>query len=509
MPDYKIKVIAKDYSVIGEENIIEKPERFSVDKIIDILSDFFKNRSEEIQNLISTLEIRKKGDTKEIFDYQESRILGIAGVIQKKGYKYNDEIYDISIEIRSRFDHEKPYLLTTMLEAAVDSIKFAEDTVPTSIEQLFEFLLVNLYKEKLLKTSHMGLFKTYQYFEENNSNIKGTIDISRHIRENAGLKNGLIAYRYREHTVDNSFNHFLLHTFLLLKRAFPEHVGRVINSSPEAMEVINQLMMNAPGYQKTDIRSLRFKNDKPIVQPYFQPYEEFRKVCVRINDHLGISIFEGEESEVQGMLFYVPDLWEAYLNERLSSLLEKKAYKNKIHLEFQKEINTAEGRLVARPDFVFTFQKENEEKTTPFMILDAKYRNRLLKLLDGDKFSSYNFTADFDKCIRDMTITCSHAAGVAFPVNESKEDEWKKIKQNLSQWEKVVKQGIKISDFNSDKFYAFPVCIPDDDKNYDEWKKNLYDGDHVEEYLKVVYTIYKEGMDLTNEGKEVDKICSL
>ena len=37
-----------------------------------------------------------------------------------------------------------------------------------------------------------GLYKTYQRFEKNDDKLKGTIDISRHIRLNLGLPSGVL-----------------------------------------------------------------------------------------------------------------------------------------------------------------------------------------------------------------------------------------------------------------------------------------------------------------------------
>ena len=62
-----------------------------------------------------------------------------------------------------------------------------------------------------------GVFKTYFRHEYNDSNVKGIIDIPRHISKNIPFV-GNIAYSQREHTTDNYITELIRHTIEFIKR---------------------------------------------------------------------------------------------------------------------------------------------------------------------------------------------------------------------------------------------------------------------------------------------------
>ena len=72
----------------------------------------------------------------------------------------------------------------------------------------FPFLLNNALKQ--------GLIKEYQTHEYNNPNIRGVIDVQRHIRMNIPF-NGKVAYKTREHSRDNFTTQLIRHTIEFIK----------------------------------------------------------------------------------------------------------------------------------------------------------------------------------------------------------------------------------------------------------------------------------------------------
>lgn len=270
MANQAITIYGQDYTEYRNEE--KNPV---IDDFLNSLADL---NSRLYQQIYESISFRGEGQEKvEIYDGIRHRFSGIAGIFQVKNYPYEDALYDIKVEIRSRMDakdmQSKPYFLATLLEAGMENLVFNPYDIPSSMEDLFAFLLVYLFKECLIKTHHLGLFKQYQRFENNDSRMRGTMDVARHIKWNAGLQNGKLAYSYRENTADNPFHHLLIHTYLELKKRFPMHVHHAIDSNLDSKVFLNNVMRNAPGYLKTNVRTLLRMNEKPIVQPYFQPYE--------------------------------------------------------------------------------------------------------------------------------------------------------------------------------------------------------------------------------------------
>lgn len=80
----------------------------------------------------------------------------------------------------------------------------------TSDEQLFNFLLY-MFPKFLNEALSQGLYKEYKRNEYNDANVRGTIDINRHLRSNMPF-NGRVAYRTREFSHDNHVTELIRHT---------------------------------------------------------------------------------------------------------------------------------------------------------------------------------------------------------------------------------------------------------------------------------------------------------
>ncbi len=103
-------------------------------------------------------------------------------------------IDDITMTIGSRFDEDidKQYFFQYMLEK-IFSINLVDLNTNRGDENVFDFLLFYIFPYFLNKAISQGLYKEYIKHEYNNSNIKGVIDITRHIRQNIPFI-GKIAY---------------------------------------------------------------------------------------------------------------------------------------------------------------------------------------------------------------------------------------------------------------------------------------------------------------------------
>lgn len=357
-----------------------------------------------------------------------------------------DYTYDVQITVKSRFDSDKAYFLATMLLNT--DTKLNNYNIDFSYDDIFEFLLVLLFKRYFLQAYMDGFYRTYQCFENNDDRLKGRIDIARHIKLNVGMDNGKIAYSYRENTVDNSFNHLILHTYLYMKNKFPDLVDKIIDSNYEMKKIIDDLKFNAQSYIKYDVIYVINKCLKPIGHPLYYNYEKLRTTCMDILNNLGVSIFDGTEKEVKGILYYIPDLWEEFLDKQLFSNIGYQ-YKS------QKEVKIFNKTKKTYPDFVF-----EDEEGHPFYIIDAKFKPGWLNVYNSGKLG--NMLDDYTKCIRDMNSINAHACGTIFPTNES-------IIYDRSK----TSHGISIYN-EKDEFHCFPVNVPQfDGESYNNWVKEF------------------------------------
>lgn len=396
----------------------------------------------------------------------------------------------IKLEIFSRFDaffddtRKTPeqlnhYFFADMLLNDKLELNFdKEHHVDYDFDSLFDFyllwLLLNSFRDALLK----GYYKTYRRFERNDNKLKGSIDIARHIKMNLGMDNGRVAYSYRENTVDNMLNHLILAAFDYLKEKYPYIVDN--NVDDEMLAELNHLKYEI-GYPKYDRRTLISENAAPISHPYFSEYREIQENCLMILRDEGVSPFGNEDEHLDGILYYVPDLWEEYLVPPLNKALKNAALnkiKNKVLDEEYKLEMTAqepiyvlteskdEKTCLSLPDFVFWYKQRNlENDKIPFLILDAKYKTGWKKVLYND-FSMFSYLyEDYNKCIRDMESIEAASTGVVIPVK--KED----LENDGS-----IRIARRFSSYNSiGCFYIFPVSVPSckGSDSFYEWKKEF------------------------------------
>ena len=348
---------------------------------------------------------------------------------------------------------------------------------------MYDYMLLFWYKSKLLAAYEKGFYKTYRRFETNGERLKGSIDISRHIRLNAGQNNGKIASSYRENTVNNFLNHLIIAAYEYFKDKYPELIEQNIENDLDIKSIIECIKCEI-GYSPMTSKSLIKENNKPISHPYFTEYEDLRVICIKILRDEGISIWDAEEEKTKSILFYIPDLWEAYLEDKLKEHKE-------IVSDLYTQGKTPDGDDAIRvfgnvkakdnkefvqptyPDFVF-FDGKN-----PYFVLDAKFRKGWVSsIATEDKDSRLYDWGDYNKCIRDMNSVNAHATGVIFPTNILP-DEGKKYFSEESICH-------RISYYNGqDMFYTFPVIVPpvfvstdkDTDKkevrNYTDWRKEF------------------------------------
>ena len=223
---------------------------------------------------------------------------------------------DMYITIRSRFGTENgdDYFLHYMLKKVLSVNLFNLKHTATD-EQVFDFLL-HLFPYFLNKALVQGLYKEYRRNEYNDCNLRGTIDISRHIKCNVPF-NGRVAYRTREFSYDNHVTQLIRHTVEYIRT---KRLGEmVLHTNVDTQENVFQIVSATSTYQKQDRLQVIKSNLRPVVHPYYTQYVPLQKLCLKILSHERLRYGQNKD-EIYGILFDVSWLWEEYLNTLLVPL---------------------------------------------------------------------------------------------------------------------------------------------------------------------------------------------
>ena len=512
MKKFKVEIFAEAYEEISKVNISNNDLEQHIEEFID------DNKVLIIKNFLSKIPTEKQVNTsKELKDAEGAYLFitnfngkeyfgGVVGIIEDtfvvnlfddtysngKGimdkYQIENLNFEIRLQIRSKFDTEKPYFLATMLlrnKIKLNNLVFSDE------EDIYDYLLLFWYKTKILEAYQKGFYKTYRRFEENGYRLRGSINISQHIKLNIGQNNGKIAHIYRENTINNYLNHLIIITYEYLKNKYPELVEQNIDNDLN-IRCILEGIRNEIGYNTMGIQFLIKYNQKTISHPYFIEYKDLREICLKILREEALSIWEAGKERTKSILFYIPDLWELYLEDILK---QDKELKNDVYtqgetpesdkqLKIFGEYNEKEKKNFTKaiyPDFIF-FDGEN-----PYFILDAKFKEGWKKYIKGE--NSDFCLDDYDKCIRDMNSINAHATGVIFPANIERGDD-------VINYSDLKKLQHSISRYNQwDCFYTIPVYIPDTKNNlgevgiltYLDWRKEF--DLNVSNALKIIKEI--------------------
>ena len=281
-------------------------------------------------------------------------IMGFVGVNQTQ------------IDIKSRFSRNCPqdYFLHYMLQK-VFCINLFDIKHTTNQEQIFDFLLY-LFPHFLKKALAQGLFKKYKRYDYNDANVRGPIDVNRHIRQNIPFK-GTVAYSTREHSYDNEVTQLVRHTIEYIRTK--EQGSAILNNDLETKTCVSQITMATQTYNLRDRNKIINQNLRPMRHPYYSDYTELQKICLQILRHESLK-YGQEKNKIYGILFDGAWLWEEYLYTILKECgfkhPENKKHKGGFPM-FEKQsdddaISKNSRRLY--PDF----WKDN-------FILDAKYKH--------------------------------------------------------------------------------------------------------------------------------------
>lgn len=302
---------------------------------------------------------------------------------------------DLVINIHSRFDSgSKQYFLQYML-SKVFAINLVDFKSSYAKDEIWRFLLYFIFTALLQKALRQGLYKEYVWKTYNDANVKGRIDINRHIKKSVPFQ-GNIAYTVREHAFDNKITQLIRHTIEFIQ----EHRSFNVFNNTEVLQNIRLIRQITPAYHRHDRRGVLHQNMRPLNHPFFTEYEPLRRVCIEILNYESIA-YRSNTKKVYGILFDGAWLWEEYLNSILKDIGFKHP-RNKEKKGVKYLLTGNKGKIY--PDFY----KENE------MVLDAKYKN--LSTTISDKEIGRD---DWYQLITYLHVLNAHKAFLIFPTQKN------------------------------------------------------------------------------------------
>lgn len=264
-----------------------------------------------------------------------------------------------SVSIHSRFSNsEEDFFLHYMLQKVL-CINVVNLSHQATNEQIFNFLLY-LFPKLLKEALAQGVYKEYQRNEYNDTNVRGVIDINRHLKTNLPF-NGCIAYRTREFSYDNHVTELIRHTI--------EYIGKysfgkmLLENDAETHASVSHIISATPNYNRQERAKVITSNSKIVNHPYYSRYMPLQKLCLRILKHDRIK-YGAKDDKVYGVLFDISYLWEEYL----ASILTKQGFKHPNNRQGTGQIYLAKNKFPRYPDFY---------REQDCYIIDAKYKREI------------------------------------------------------------------------------------------------------------------------------------
>lgn len=262
---------------------------------------------------------------------------------------------NLQIKIKSRFDKGRDdFLLHYMLQKVL-SFNLFDLRHNNEQEDVFDFIMF-MFPYFLKAAMRQGVYREYQNFRHNDANLKGTIDVGRHIARNIPFV-GNIAYSTREYSRDNNMTELIRHTIEFMKTK--KYGQAVLNIDRETIENVNAIIEYTPLYNKRDRKCVISKNLRLKTHPYYTEYRPLQTLCLQILRMEEVKYGESDE-EICGILFDGAWLWEEYVN----TILSKQGFIHPENKRHKGGIYLFEGHSGIRyPDFY----KDD-------IVLDAKYK---------------------------------------------------------------------------------------------------------------------------------------
>ncbi|MBO4639238.1 MAG: hypothetical protein J5710_05725 [Treponema sp.] len=284
---------------------------------------------------------------------QTSKIMGFIG------------IGNTQININSRFESSTSnFLLHYMLQRICHVNLFDMNHYAGEADSLDIFIY--FFPLFLKKAMRKGVFRAYKTFKHNDSSLRGSLDVRRHIKVNIPFC-GNIAYNSREISFDNNVTELIRHTIEYIKNK--PGFKSLLEGDKDIKQAVKTIVSVTTSYEKSKRKTILEANRKPISHPYYKDYSNLQSLCKIILEHKKLQ-YSNKGKQVYGILFDGSWLWEEYIGSILGNYgfihPENKEKKGGIRL-FDKDIEDTFDNNYGKiyPDFY-----KPEE-----FILDAKYKH--------------------------------------------------------------------------------------------------------------------------------------
>ena len=345
------------------------------------------------------------------------------------------------LSIHSRFsdDGKADYFLHYMLQK-VAKINLFNLQHTFEEDNVFDFLLY-LFPLYLKRAISQGVYRHYNTKKYNDANVRGVIDINRHIKYNEP-NNGNIAYTTREFSYDNHITQLIRHTIECISKY---QVGeQILNIDIDTQQAVSQIKSATPSYSSKELLTILNKNLTPIAHPFYSEYTSLQRLCLQIlrNEELK---YGQEQDEIYGVLIDACWLWEEFL----AVLLEGR------YNHFLKD--------TGKRFFLF---KPNEQQIIPDylsfdkkIVADAKYIPLEQKTRFKDE--SVNAAAIYYKTITYMYRFCSKTGFLLYPHQDHQVSPIKKeiiTEREGANGGTITELGLRIPS-GSDNFASFSTLM--------------------------------------------------
>lgn len=392
--------------------------------------------------------LSRKSDDAET-ELSTGNLMGFVG-IRPKGQ--NDEDKNVYLTIRSRFSSDNNDFFMQYILQKVFSINLVDFKFTTGQDYIFN-LMMFLFPYMLKKAMRQGIYRTYQTFRRNDANIKGTIDISRHIRMNIPFA-GNVAYSSRERTADNPVIQLIRHTIEEIKSG--TFGKNILNCDDDMRRNVSMIVEATPSYNRMAREKVIRQNIKPFSHPYYTDYGPLRKLCLAILRHKKISFSQSDKDEVYGILFDGAWLWEEYLD----TVLNKCGFAHAKNKTGENGISVYSGNP-RYPDFYkvksgMEFNKDYKcyADCSENFVLDAKYKALNNNDANNDIIKAVFSRDDLHQIITYMYILPAKKGALIYPFSsEDKKIGISERKTLYGYCGQIFTIGVPIS--KADKFSEF------------------------------------------------------
>lgn len=329
----------KDLSVLTEENFIVFPQQLRDSKDLDKDHYIFEKRNGETWS---------------------ANVVGIL----------SDGTDEIRINSRFSKSSVKDYFLRYMLQTVLN-YNVIDHTTTSSQESSYYDLLAFLFPYYLNEAMRKGIYKEYVKRKYNDANVKGPIDIARHLKKNIPFV-GKVAYSTREFSLDNSVTQLIRHTIekIEVEKSF------ILAHNENIKENLRNIKQVTNSYSRMNRQDVIEQNVlSPVKHGYFEEYAALQQICIQILKEEKVG-FGKNSNKVNGIIVDVAWLWEEYI-WKITGWRHYGRRKGLDTMNFYEEVKN-DSQQHRYPDFVCG--------TIP---VDTKYKKHIDKRNDYNQLTTY------------------------------------------------------------------------------------------------------------------------